>query len=118
MSAGAARAKTPGQDNEAPMSYSSAQAVATTHHPIRYNRETGVLHDASAMERAICLSLIAGSKVGALFAHRGYNLAVNTLRAMLPRREMEMQLFDGAAFLFPFCDGYWSKLLNRTFEYE
>ncbi|WP_291613896.1 FkbM family methyltransferase [Bradyrhizobium sp.] len=29
-----------------------------------------------------------------------------------------MRLNDDAAFAIPFCDGYWSRLLNRRYHYE
>jgi FkbM family methyltransferase len=36
----------------------------------------------------------------------------------LPERGIQVRLNDDAVFEFPYGDGYWSKLLNRTFRYE
>ena len=33
-------------------------------------------------------------------------------------RDIEIKLNSDATFAFPYGDGYWSKLLNRTFAYE
>jgi FkbM family methyltransferase len=86
--------------------------------PIQFDRSTGSMLGASPWERSIGLALLAGSKVGALISHRGYNTCANLLKAMLPERDINVRLNDGAVFSFPYGDGYWSKLLNRTFRYE
>lgn len=86
--------------------------------PIIFDRTTGVMTGANAWERAVGLALLAGSKVGAHIYHRGYNTAANTLKKLLPARDITVMLNDDAAFSFPYGDGYWSKLLNRTFLYE
>jgi FkbM family methyltransferase len=36
----------------------------------------------------------------------------------LSERDINVMLNPDAAFSFPYGDGYWSKLLNRTFQYE
>jgi FkbM family methyltransferase len=86
--------------------------------PIIFDRVTGTMTGANAWERGIALALTAGSKVGALIGHRGYNAAANTLKALLPERDINVMLNSDAAFSFPYGDGYWSKLLNRSFQYE
>ena len=86
--------------------------------PIQFDRNTGVMSGASPWERSIGLALLAGSKVGALISHRGYNACANTLKTLLPERDIDIMLNPGAIFSFPYGDGYWSKLLNRTFKYE
>jgi FkbM family methyltransferase len=73
---------------------------------------------ASAVERAAGLALKAGSKVASLYYHRGYNMAANQLKRLLPERDINVALAADAIFSFPFGDGYWSKLLNRAFKYE
>jgi FkbM family methyltransferase len=86
--------------------------------PIQFDRATGVLEGANAWERLAALALTAGSKVASTFSHRGYNLCANLLRTTLPERDIAIKLNSDATFVFPYGDGYWSKLLNRTFSYE
>jgi FkbM family methyltransferase len=86
--------------------------------PIVFDRVTGDMRGANSWERGIGLALIAGSKVGALISHRGYNDCANLLKTLLPSRDINVMLNADAAFSFPYGDGYWSKLLNRTFKYE
>jgi len=45
-------------------------------------------------------------------------MCANLLRTTLPERGIQVKLNDDAVFEFPYGDGYWSKLLNRTFHYE
>ncbi len=86
--------------------------------PIQFDRTTGVLTGANPWERLAAVALLAGSKVSSLFAHRGYNMCANLLRKTLPERDIAIKLNDDAVFAFPYGDGYWSKLLNRSFKYE
>jgi FkbM family methyltransferase len=86
--------------------------------PLRYDRASGVLLGANPWERAAALALVTGSKISSLFSHRGYNLCANLLRKTLPERDIIIKLNPDAQFAFPYGDGYWSKLLNRTFSYE
>jgi FkbM family methyltransferase len=86
--------------------------------PIQFDRTTGVLEGTNAWERFAALTLVAGSKVSSLFSHRGYNRCANLLRRTLPERDIAIKLNPDAIFAFPYGDGYWSKLLNRSFRYE
>ena len=86
--------------------------------PIQFDRASGVLEGANALERLAAVALALGSKISSNFSHRGYNRCANLLRKALPRRDIEIKLNDDATFAFPYGDGYWSKLLNRTFSYE
>jgi FkbM family methyltransferase len=86
--------------------------------PIQFDRSSGVLEGVNPWERAAALALVAGSKVSSLFYHRGYNRCANLLRKTLPERDIAMKLNSDAIFAFPYGDGYWSKLLNRSFKYE
>jgi FkbM family methyltransferase len=86
--------------------------------PIQFDRTTGVIEGANAWERLAALALSSGSKVAANFSHRGYNLCANLLRKMLSERDIAIKLNSDATFAFPYGDGYWSKLLNRSFSYE
>ena len=97
----------------------SAQHSATVPQPpIRFDRSTGVLEGANAWERLAALALSSGSKVASAFSHRGYNHCANLLRKALPERDIAIKLNPDATFAFPYGDGYWSKLLNRSFSYE
>jgi FkbM family methyltransferase len=86
--------------------------------PIQFDRSTGVLEGANAWERLAALALSTGSKVASNFSHRGYNGCANLLRKTLPERDIAIKLNSDATFEFPYGDGYWSKLLNRSFSYE
>ena len=86
--------------------------------PIQFDRATGVLQGVNAWERLAALALSTGSKVASSFSHRGYNMCANLLRKTLPERDIDIRLNPDATFAFPYGDGYWSKLLNRTFAYE
>jgi FkbM family methyltransferase len=86
--------------------------------PIHFDRASGVLEGANAWERLAAAALTLGSKISSNFSHRGYNRCANLLRKTLPARDIEIKLNDDATFAFPYGDGYWSKLLNRTFCYE
>jgi FkbM family methyltransferase len=86
--------------------------------PIQFDRTTGVLEGANAWERFAALALASGSKVASTFSHRGYNSCARLLRMTLPERDIAIKLNSDATFEFPYGDGYWSKLLNRSFSYE
>jgi FkbM family methyltransferase len=97
----------------------SAQvSTANSQPPLRFDRSSGVLEGANAWEQLAALALAAGSKISSHFSHRGYNGCANLLRKTLPERDIVVQLNQDAAFAFPYGDGYWSKLLNRSFRYE
>jgi FkbM family methyltransferase len=86
--------------------------------PIQFDRASGALEGVNAWERLAAMALTLGSKVGAHFSHRGYNMCANLLRTTLPERGIQVKLNPDAIFEFPYGDGYWSKLLNRTYHYE
>jgi FkbM family methyltransferase len=86
--------------------------------PIQFDRASGVLEGANPWERLAAVALTLGSKISSNFSHRGYNGCANLLRKALPEREIQVKLSDDATFAFPYGDGYWSKLLNRSFAYE
>jgi FkbM family methyltransferase len=86
--------------------------------PIQFDRATGMLEGANAWERLAAMALAVGSKIGSNFSHFGYNTCANLLRKTLPERDIDVRLNADAMFAFPYGDGYWSKLLNRSFSYE
>ena len=86
--------------------------------PIQFDRASGALEGANLWERTAALALVTGSKISSHFSHRGYNGCANLLRKTLPQRDIAIKLNPDATFEFPYGDGYWSKLLNRSFCYE
>jgi FkbM family methyltransferase len=86
--------------------------------PIQFDRATGALEGTNAWERLAALALSSGSKVASTFSHRGYIHCANLLRLTLPERDIAIKLNPDATFAFPYGDGYWSRLLNRSFAYE
>ena len=86
--------------------------------PIQFDRASGALEGANLWELAAALALVTGSKISSHFSHRGYNGCANLLRKTLPERNIAIKLNSDATFEFPYGDGYWSKLLNRSYHYE
>jgi FkbM family methyltransferase len=86
--------------------------------PIQFDRTSGILEGANLWERTAALALATGSKISSHFSHRGYNGCANLLRKTLPERNIAIKLNEDATFEFPYGDGYWSKLLNRSYNYE
>jgi FkbM family methyltransferase len=86
--------------------------------PIQFDRASGALEGANLWERTAAVALTTGSKISSHFSHRGYSHCANLLRKALPERNIAVKLNPDATFEFPYGDGYWSKLLNRSFLYE
>ena len=86
--------------------------------PIQFDRGSGALEGANLWERTAALALATGSKISSHFSHRGYIGCANLLRKTLPERNIAIKLNADAMFEFPYGDGYWSKLLNRSYNYE
>src|SRR5689334_12689540 len=86
--------------------------------PIQFDRASGALEGANLWERTAALALVTGSKISSHFSHMGYIACANLLRKTLPERNIAIKLNPDAVFEFPYGDGYWSKLLNRAYNYE
>ena len=86
--------------------------------PIQFDRASGALEGANLWERTAALALATGSKISSHFSHMGYIACANLLRKTLPERNIAIRLNSDAVFEFPYGDGYWSKLLNRSYSYE
>jgi FkbM family methyltransferase len=86
--------------------------------PIQFDRASGALEGANLWERTAALALTTGSKISSHFSHRGYIGCANLLRRALPDRNIAIKLNEDATFEFPYGDGYWSKLLDRSYRYE
>ena len=83
-----------------------------------YDRATGRLEGATALERCAALAFAAGAKASAPMHHRGFSIGCRMITSMIDQREIVVMLNDDARFAFPFGDGYWSLLLDRSFVYE
>jgi FkbM family methyltransferase len=83
-----------------------------------YDRATGRLEGASAIERCAALAFAAGAKVSAPMHYRGFSIGCRMIKSIVEQREIVTLLNDDARFAFPFGDGYWSLLLDRGFVYE
>jgi FkbM family methyltransferase len=86
--------------------------------PIQFDRASGALEGANLWERTAALALSTGARISSHFSHRGYNHCANLLRKALPERNIAIRLNVDAIFEFPYGDGYWSKLLDRSYHYE
>jgi FkbM family methyltransferase len=86
--------------------------------PIQFDRASGALQGVNLWERTAALVLSTGSKISSHFSHMGYIACANLLRKTLPERNIAIKLNPDAVFEFPYGDGYWSKLLNRSYRYE
>ena len=86
--------------------------------PIQFDRASGALEGANLWERTAALALVTGSKISSHFSHRGYIGCANLLRKALPERNIAIKLNEDATYEFPYGDGYWSKLLDRSYSYE
>jgi FkbM family methyltransferase len=86
--------------------------------PIQFDRASGALEGANLWERTAALALSTGSKISSHFSHMGYIACANLLRKTLLERNIAIKLNPDAVFEFPYGDGYWSKLLNRSYQYE
>ena len=86
--------------------------------PLSYDRTTGRLQGASALERCAALAFAAGARASAPMHHRGFSIGCRMITSLIDQREIVVQLDEDARFAFPFGDGYWSLLLDRGFVYE
>ena len=86
--------------------------------PISYDRTTGRLEGATAMERCAALAFAAGAKASAPMHYRGFSVGCRMIISVIDQREIVVLLNADASFAFPFGDGYWSLLLDRSFVYE
>jgi len=86
--------------------------------PMSYDRATGRLEGATAVERCAALAFAVGSKASSPMHYRGFSIGARVIRSLIDQREIVVMLNEDARFAFPFGDGYWSLLLDRSFVYE
>ena len=85
---------------------------------LAFDRASGVLTGAGALDRIAVLALQAGSLLTQPYGHRGYRLGCKAVGNFVGRRDILVRLNEDTDFAIPFCDGYWSRLLNRKYHYE
>jgi FkbM family methyltransferase len=85
---------------------------------LTFDRGTGMLTGSSVIDRIAVLALQAGSVLTRPFGHRGYRLGCKLVATAVAERDIIVRLNEDAAFAFPFCDGYWSRMLNPRYDYE
>ncbi len=85
---------------------------------LTFDRKSGRLAGASLLDRATVLALQAGSVATEPFGHRGYGFGCRLIGPVAARREIVVRLNEDAVFAMPLCDAYWSRLLNRSHDYE
>ena len=89
-----------------------------TQAPLIFNYATGRLDGATAVERCAVLLLQAGALASSPMGHRGFSIGAKVVASLIEQRDIVVQLNDDAQFSFPLGDGYWSLLLDRSFNYE
>lgn len=92
--------------------------VSDPRRSILFDRATGDLRGANAVERAAALAFAAGARTSSLWNYRGYAVGCALVRSLLTDRMIDVRLNEDAVFSFPYGDGYWSLLLDRKFRYE
>jgi len=85
---------------------------------LTFDRGSGRLSGAGVIDRIAVLALQAGSVLSRPYGHRGYRLGCNLVATAVAEQDIIVRLNEDAAFAFPFCDGYWSRMLNRRYDYE
>lgn len=83
-----------------------------------FDRMSCTLHNAGWRERLAALALRDGARLSAAWGYRGFAAASRVIRRTHPEREIVVRLNADTLFAFPFCDGYWSLLLNPGYRYE
>jgi FkbM family methyltransferase len=83
-----------------------------------FNRLTDKLAGATMREGMLAGALRAGARISSNWSYRGFAIGCRALRALAPKRVMQVRLNDDAVFSFPFTDGYWSLLLDPHYSYE
>ena len=86
--------------------------------PLLFDRASGQLTGASPLVRTAVAALRAGSAATKPVGHRGYGIGCRVVGSIMAPRELLVRLNEDALFAMPFCDAYWSRLLNCSYHYE
>ena len=85
---------------------------------LAFDRGSGKLTGAGFIDRVAVMTLQAGSVLTRPYGHRGYRLGCKAVANVVADRDIIVRLNGDAEFAIPFCDGYWSRILNRSYDYE
>lgn len=85
---------------------------------LAFDRATGVFDGASAREQLAAYAFQAGARVSAAWSYRGFASGCRAVRSVLPGRDITVRLNEDAQFAFPYGDGDWTLLLDRSYRYE
>jgi FkbM family methyltransferase len=77
-----------------------------------------MLTGAGVLDRLALRALQVGTVLTKPFGHRGYSLGCKAVATAVADRDIIVRLNEDAVFAIPFCDGYWSRMLNRKYDYE
>ena len=86
--------------------------------PLAFDRKSGRLSGAGVIDRVAVLALQAGSIITRPYGHRGYRHGCKAVATVVADRDIIVRLNEDADFAIPFCDGYWSRMLNPRYDYE
>ena len=92
--------------------------VQHEHSPLIFDRISGRLTEGSLFDRAVVAALRAGSAATKPIGHRGYGIACRLVGSVITPRELLVRLNEDSLLAIPFCDAYWSRLLNCKYSYE
>lgn len=101
-----------------PSTASSGTLAREQPEPLLFDRASGQLTGASPLVRAAVAALRAGSAATKPVGHRGYGIGCRVVGSIMVPRELLVRLNEDALFDMPFCDAYWSRLLNCSYHYE
>jgi FkbM family methyltransferase len=96
----------------------AAGGLLATPPSLTFDRRTGRLQGASAVERVAAAGMQLAVRLTAPFDFRGLSYGCRMLRAFVPAKDLTVRLSEDSLFAFPFGDGYWSCLLDRRTLYE
>jgi FkbM family methyltransferase len=85
---------------------------------LAFDRATGAFAGASPREQLAAYAFQAGARISAVWSYRGFAAGCRAVRSVLAERDITVRLNDDAQFAFPYGDGYWTLLLDRTYRYE
>jgi FkbM family methyltransferase len=85
---------------------------------LAFDRATGTFDGASAREQLAAYAFQMGARLSSAWSYRGFAVGCRAVRSMLAERDITVRLNDDAQFAFPYGDGYWTLLLDRTYSYE
>lgn len=101
-----------------PVSDDSKGGIHDEYAPLIFDRISGRLMEGSLFDRAIVAALRAGSAATQPIGHRGYGIGCRLVGSIIQPRELLVRLNVDTLFAIPFCDAYWSRILNSKYTYE